>query len=179
MSCQSRFDSQYWMLGAGALGRLRGMVRGRRREEGSGWGTHVYLWQIHVDIWQNKYNIVKLKNKIKLKKKHQLDISLRNTQLAISRFFPYKCTKSRLKFVFFQFNSLSLAKYVYFGIKKKKKNIRTVEAEVNGSVNMNVCSVTSDSLQPVDCSPPDSSVHGIFQARILELVAISYPKGSS
>ena len=38
------------------------------REEGSGWGTRVYLWQIHVDIWQNQYNIVKLKNK-KIKKK--------------------------------------------------------------------------------------------------------------
>ena len=38
------------------------------REEGSGWGTHVYLWQIHFDIWQKQYNIVKL-NKIKLKKK--------------------------------------------------------------------------------------------------------------
>ena len=34
-------------------------VRGGRREEGSGWGTRVYLWQIHVDIWQNQYNIVK------------------------------------------------------------------------------------------------------------------------
>ena len=34
------------------------------REEGSRWGTRVYLWQIHVDIWQNQYNIVKLKNKI-------------------------------------------------------------------------------------------------------------------
>ena len=67
-SRQSRFDAQYWMLGAGALGRPRGMVRGGRREEGSGWGTHVYLWQIHFDIWQNQYNIVKLKNKIKFKK---------------------------------------------------------------------------------------------------------------
>ena len=38
------------------------------REEGSGWGTHVYLWQIHFDIWRNQYNIVKL-NKIKKKKK--------------------------------------------------------------------------------------------------------------
>ena len=38
------------------------------REEGSGWGTHVYLWRIHFDIWQNQYNIVKFKNKIKLKK---------------------------------------------------------------------------------------------------------------
>ena len=22
-------------------------------------GTRVYLWQIHVDVWQNQYNIVK------------------------------------------------------------------------------------------------------------------------
>jgi len=29
------------------------MVWGGRREEGSGWGTHVYLWQIHFVIWQN------------------------------------------------------------------------------------------------------------------------------
>ena len=64
-SRQSRFDARYWMLGDGALGRPRGMVWGGRREEGSGWETCVYLWQIHVDIWQNQYNIVKLKNKIK------------------------------------------------------------------------------------------------------------------
>ena len=31
--------------------------------EGSGWGTHVYLWRIHFDIRQNQYNIVKLKKK--------------------------------------------------------------------------------------------------------------------
>ena len=29
----------------------------------------------------------------------------------------------------------------------------------------------------MDCSPPGSSVHGIFQARILEWVAISFSKG--
>ena len=39
------------------------MVWGGRREEGSGWGTHVYLWRIHFNIWQNQYNIVKFKNK--------------------------------------------------------------------------------------------------------------------
>ena len=33
-------------------------------------------------------------------------------------------------------------------------------------------SVVSDSYDPMDCSPPGSSVHGIFQARILEWVAI-------
>ena len=53
MRCQSRFDARYWVLGASALGRPRGMVWGGRREEGSGWRTHVYLWQIHFDIWQN------------------------------------------------------------------------------------------------------------------------------
>ena len=61
------------MLGAGALGRPRGMVWRGRREEGSGWGTHVCLWRIHFDIWQNQYNIVKFKNKIKLKKNNILE----------------------------------------------------------------------------------------------------------
>ena len=32
---------------------------------------------------------------------------------------------------------------------------------------------------PMDCSPPGSFVHGIFQARILEWVAISFSRGSS
>ena len=27
---------------------------------------------------------------------------------------------------------------------------------------------------PIDCSPPGSSVHGIFQARVLEWVAIAF-----
>ena len=39
---------------------------GTGREKGSGWGTCVYLWRVHVDIWQNQYNIVKL-NKMKKK----------------------------------------------------------------------------------------------------------------
>ena len=38
-SRQSRFDARYWMLGTGALGRPRGMVReGRRFQD----GEHVY-----------------------------------------------------------------------------------------------------------------------------------------
>ena len=32
---------------------------------------------------------------------------------------------------------------------------------------------------PVDCSLPGSSVHGIFQARVLQWVAISFSTGSS
>ena len=34
-------------------------------------------------------------------------------------------------------------------------------------------------LTPMDCSPPGSSVHGIFQAGILEWVAISFSRESS
>ena len=32
---------------------------------------------------------------------------------------------------------------------------------------------------PMDCSPPGSSIHEIFQARVLEWVAISFSRGSS
>ena len=32
---------------------------------------------------------------------------------------------------------------------------------------------------PIECSPPGSSVHGIFQARILEWGASSFSRGSS
>ena len=39
------------------------MVWGGRWEGGSEWGTRVHSWQIHVDVWQNQYNIVKQKKK--------------------------------------------------------------------------------------------------------------------
>ena len=45
-----------------------------------------------------------------------------------------------------------------------------------------LCLVTQSCLtlwDPLDCSLPGSSVHGIFQARILEWVAISSSRGSS
>ena len=35
------------------------------------------------------------------------------------------------------------------------------------------CPTLSD---PMDCSPPGSSAHGIFQARVLEWVAIAVPQ---
>ena len=45
------------------------------------------------------------------------------------------------------------------------------------------CALCAKSFQtlcdPVDCSPPGSSVHGILQARILEWVAMPSFKGSS
>ena len=45
-----------------------------------------------------------------------------------------------------------------------------------------VCCVVASHVHllcdPMDCSPPGSSVHGILQARILEWVAISFFRGS-
>ena len=32
---------------------------GRELGGGSGWGTHVHPWLIHVNVCQNNYNIVK------------------------------------------------------------------------------------------------------------------------
>ena len=36
------------------------------------------------------------------------------------------------------------------------------------------CQVISNSCDPMECSPPGSSVHGILQTRILEWVSISF-----
>ena len=40
------------VLRAGALGRPREMGWGGRWEWGSGWGTYVKPWLIHVSVWQ-------------------------------------------------------------------------------------------------------------------------------
>ena len=40
-------------------GMTGGMVRGGRWEGSSGWETRVHLWQIHADVRQNQYHIVK------------------------------------------------------------------------------------------------------------------------
>ena len=48
------------VLGAGALGRPRGMGWGARQEGGSGWGTHVNPWLIHVNVWQKPLQYCKV-----------------------------------------------------------------------------------------------------------------------
>ena len=46
----------------------------------------------------------------------------------------------------------------------------------NESEVAQLCPTLSD---PMDCSPPGSSVHGIFEARILEVVAIAFLRTAS
>ena len=180
-SCQSRFDARYWMLGASALGWPRGMVWGGRREDGSGWGTHVYLWQIHFDIWQNQNNIVKL-NKIKLKKNKESGIFLlcysfywddplnlcfwnfyhgfireqlwnpeRIALLILSQFLPHT------------FGFWPHCRFIipYLILKSKVKVLVAQQ-----------CPTLWD---PMDCSLLGYSVHRILQSRILEWVAIPSP----
>ena len=48
------------VLRAGTLGRLRGMGWGGRWERGSGWGTHVNPWLIHVNVWQKPVQYCKV-----------------------------------------------------------------------------------------------------------------------
>ena len=48
------------VLGAGALGRPRGMGGGGRWEGGSGGGTHVNPWMIHVNVWQKPLQYCKV-----------------------------------------------------------------------------------------------------------------------
>ena len=48
------------MLRAGALGRPRGMGWRGQREWGSGWGTHVNPWLIHVNVWEKSLQYCKV-----------------------------------------------------------------------------------------------------------------------
>ena len=55
------------------------------------------------------------------------------------------------------------------------KNIMEMDDDDSCTIKL-VCSVTQLCLTlwgPMDSSPPGSSVHGIFQARVLEWVAVS------
>ena len=63
------------VLRVGALGRPRGMGWGGRWEGGSGWGTQVHPWLIHVNVWPKplqyckviSLQLIKINEKIKKK----------------------------------------------------------------------------------------------------------------
>ena len=65
ISCMKRVASPGLMHNTGCLGLVHWDNPEGWYGEGGGFrmGNHVYLWWIHFDIWQNQYNIVKLKNK--------------------------------------------------------------------------------------------------------------------
>ena len=79
------------VLGPGALGRARGIGSRGRWEGGSGWGTHVNPWLIHVNVWQKPLQYCKVvslqlikingkkKEKGKTKKKKEKKLRIKKT----------------------------------------------------------------------------------------------------
>ena len=63
--CQENIWCMRQILGPGALGRPRGM----KWEGGSGWGTHVNPWLIHVNVWQKPLQYCKVISLQLIKKK--------------------------------------------------------------------------------------------------------------
>ena len=64
ISCKKRISSPGSMQDTGCLGLVRwddpeGWYGEGGGRQGSEWGARVHPWQIHVDVWQNQYNIVK------------------------------------------------------------------------------------------------------------------------
>ena len=56
--------------------------------------------------------------------------------------------------------------------KDQKDNSKCCQSEVKSLSRVQLC-------DPMNCNLSGSSVHEIFQARVLEWIAISFPKGSS
>ena len=65
---------------------------------------------------------------------------------------------------------------------KNKKKAKKIKARMNfryhekKKVKLLVCWSCLTPCDPVDCSSPDSSTHGISQARVLERAAISFSR---
>ena len=81
--------------------------------------------------------------------------------------YPYICSPKRLVDHCFRIYNLGKEPHGHrVGIKRKRKKVKVTQ------LYPTLC-------DPMDCSLPGSFIHGIFQARILEWVAISFSRGSS
>ena len=82
-------------------------------------------------------------------------------------------------------NNLPNSKFCYTVITLSSSKMLLVQTTWNFINNYYFCSESEvaqlcpNLCYPVEYSPPGSSVHGIFQARILEWVAISFSRASS
>ena len=64
-----------------------------------------------------------------------------------------------------------------YGVTQSRTRLKQLSS--SSSMLFSVTKLCQTLCNPMDCSLPGSSVHGIFQARILEWVAISSSRGSS
>ena len=61
----------------------------------------------------------------------------------------------------------------------KQCNQQSVISKIYNQLNMKKKPKFLTLCDPMDCSPPGLFIYGIFQARILEQIAISLSRGSS
>ena len=59
------------------------------------------------------------------------------------------------------------------------KDLMSIFDNIPSKVKLLVAQLCPNLCNPMDCSPPGSTVHGILQAGILEWVAIPFSRGSS
>ena len=88
------------------------------------------------------------------------------------KFWRITCIPKTWKYMFYLIFLHVLERYVKYICKSYKVKMCIPVCMLSRSVVYN-------SAQSVDGSPPGSSVHGIFQARILEWVAIAFARRSS
>ena len=117
-------------------------------------GTYTYLWLIHVSVWQKttkfcKTIILQLKNRFK-KKKLLIEI-------LVSLLF---------------LTSMHTHTHSYTLFERKRKDTGNESQSVFAQLCPTLCN-------PMDCSPPGSSVHGILQVSILEWIGVPFSRGSS
>ena len=152
MSCQSRFDARYWMLGAGALGRPRGEVQALESKQS----------EFHLTT-----NPV-----LGSGTAHRVSFS---TPSPVWDWYP--CSY-RWGYGDSQVSTQPTHKYLV----ELRFQVRAAvpHSPLADCLQLFSCSVMSDSFaMPRIVALPGSSVHGIFQARILDWVAVSFSRGSN
>ena len=145
---QCKFDRWSRALKAGALGQ----PRGRGIQDGS---THVHPWLTHVAVWQ------KLPQYCKVMLSH-FSVSVGHTSVMSDSVRPQRRQPTRLPRPWDSpGKNTGVGCHFLLQCMKVKR-----ESEVAQS-----CPTPSNRM---DCSSPGSSIHGIFQASVLEWGAIAF-----
>ena len=85
------------VLRPGALGRPRGMGWGGRWEGGSGWGTHVNTWLIHVNVWQKPPRYCKVISLQLIKMEKNKKFKKKKKRIGVQRLQTFKWEKKHVR----------------------------------------------------------------------------------
>ena len=96
---------------------------------------------------------------------------------ALAKMFPQ--TNTLCNFTFKTIQSGRCFYFIHFINNLKLWQVKSTASERKVEKEKLVTQLCLTLCDPMDCSPPGSSIHGILQARVLEWVAISLSMGSS